>query len=560
MIGRILFVLFLVGLAQADDDIRFQLRHRETLRYPPNILAYAGQPPRIQPIRLTWRPPGVAQYPEYPPVYTSFWIDENHALADQTYIRLLSRDILAWFMAQTMPADGDPLTSMSLYLGHNSILYQRWSHAIMSYDMLWLTARPSPYPAGPRSLVWPCTEYDDLHRCVVHNVTVKLMYNNNRQAVGETVVLSRVILDWEVAQSQVPSWIYSTLKFGQLPAHSTAADRLLGVKLRDNWLIHESDVAVDDAEPMVALGLSNDTVILGRRLLWRTFNLFVFDSRENSWTLNMAFPGQEVLVTLLEISLVIQAIFLCFHATSLYMLMMDKVIGRRGAEMADLFSPNALSFQDRVIILVSSILAVFQITISVFITGSGAYTDWELGTYLWRFSWIILAVAGWHLLGGIIFFGINKKVESGHVRGMLHLMGHATYIKLALLGTVAALLPDSVQSKYFLFMATLLVLVFVIPSFAYTTFSLFASAAAHEGHHLAAWAGLVEFLATLTIGAGSVVYLFRPTLYQHQVLRGPFAVWCMATIMGLLALIIPTFVVFFQHHRGIMSYSKVKKG
>jgi hypothetical protein len=241
------------------------------------------------------------------------------------------------------------------------------------------------------------------------------------------------------------------------------------------------------------------------------------------------------------------------------MLLLDKIIRARAKDLS-LFDPDALSLRDRCIIIASLLLVVFQVVAGVWATGSGPYTDRDLTTALWRLALMIVAVAGWQLLWGLVFFGLNRRVTPGHTRGVLHALSHGTYIKLALLGEVAALLPDSVQSKYFLLAAAFFTLVYVIPSFMYTTLSLMITGASHGRQSAYTWsAGLMELLATLTLDAAAIVYLFRPTLYQHQVEWSRFAVWCMAVSVGGLALIIPTVVVFLQVYRGIMSHVKIKK-
>jgi hypothetical protein len=542
------FLALLCGVL-ADDDIRFQLRHREALRYPPNINAYVGQPPRVQPIRLTWSPPGDAAYPDDPPVYRAFWVETTHVLAGQEDVRLLSRDNITWLKLQTMAVDDDPATALRLYLGHNSILYQRWPFLTLTYDMLHLTADRFHAPLT-RSLVWPCEEFDTSHRCVVRNVTLNLVYS--RAGANRAFVVDRVVLDWESAQSQLPVWMYGGLKRANVPG-----DTLLGVRLRDNWLVTDADIVIDDTEPVAALGISNDTLVLGRRMLWRTFNLFAYDAEASEWTLHQALPSYSFWSTALEVSLLLSGLFLCFHATGLYMLMMDKIVGHPVADMA-IFEPSSLGIWDQVVILASSLVAVFQLVVSVVITGSGTYTDYDLATAFWRLAWVLVAVGGWHVLWGLVFYGINQRQEPSIVRGMLHIMGHATYIKLVLLGTIAALLPASVQSKYFLSIACVIMFLFVIPSFAYTTFSLFAVAAAPKGGALVWWAGAVELMATLALTAGTVVYLYRPMLYQHQVLRGEFAVWCLAVTGGILGLIFSNVLVYWHHYKDI-SQRKLKK-
>lgn len=549
-------LLLLVGLAACTDDVVFQLRHRNTILYPPSIMAYVDQPPRIQPIRLTWSPPGAAHYAEVPAVYSALWVDETHHLAEQDHIRLLTRETPVWFMAQDMPTDTDPDTYLRLYLAHDSVVYQRWSHAIMTYDMLHLT-RTAAYVGGPRAVVWPCDSYDTLHRCVVANVTVQLMHNTNART-GTTYVIPRVVLDWEEPQSQVPSWIYGQMRSGQL--HTNSQNRLVGLRLgADTWLIQDSDVAVDDTAPIVAAGADNDTLVLGRRLLWRTFNVFAFDAAADTWTLNKVLSGYEVMVQLLEVSAIIQAVLLAYHSTGMYMLMLDKVIRARGKDMI-MFDPGALTLLDRCIITASMLLAVFQVVGGVWATGSGPYTDRDLTTALGRLAWVIVAVGGWQVFWGAIFYALNARLDPGHTRGMINVLGHASYIKLALLGELAAFLPDAAQSKYFLLAAAFFTCIYVIPSFAYTALSLLVVGAAHGKHTGYMWAaGLMELLATLTMDSAAIVYLFRATLYQHQVLWSVYAVWCMAASAGCLALLIPTLVVSLQVYRGIMSHEKLKK-
>lgn len=557
----VLILLLFVSQSTCDDDVWFQLRHRDTTLYPPSIMAYVGQPPRIQPIRLTWTPPGAAKYPETPAIYSALWVDETNLMAQQDQIRLLTREIPVWFMVQTMPTDSDLETFLELYMSHDSILYQRWSHSVLTYDQLHLTRRDS-YVAGPRSVVWPCDEYDTHHRCVVHNVTFHLMYNNAKRPVP-ILVMPRVVLDWDNAQSQVPPWMYGALRYGQFPANLNTQNRLTGVKLVDTWLLQDSDVTIDDSEPIVAAGPSsdNDTIVLGRRLLWRTFNVFAFDGHAEErgvWTLNRVQSGYDAIVILLQLSVIIQSIFLAYHSTGTSMLSLDRIIKAHVKDL-DIFEPSALTIRDRVVIGASVAIAVFQIVSSVWATGSGPYTDRDLATYLGRLAWIIMAVGGLQIACGLVFYGLNKKLEPGHTRGMLHILTHSSYIKLALLGELTALLPDSVQSKYFLLAAVLVALIYVIPSFAYTSLCLFVTGAAQVKRVGYLWAsGLVEILATLTLTSGIVVYLFRPTCYQHQILFDQFPVWCIAIIMGGLALLIPTMVVFIQVYKGIMSHEKVK--
>jgi len=547
-------------LSTATDDVRFQLRHRNTILYPPSIMAYVDQPPRIHPIRLTWTPPGTAAYPEDPAMYTALWVDETHRLAEQDHIRLLSRETSMWFSAQDMPTDDDPETFLRLYMAHDSVLYQRWTHAILTYDMLHLTR--TAYVGGPRSLLWPCDEYDTAHRCVVANVTLHLVYNNNHPT-GTTVVIPRMVLDWDASQSQAPPWMYGAIRYGHVMG---TPGRLVGVKLVDTWIIQDGDVAIDDSEPILAAGMDNDTFVLGRRLLWRTFNVFAFDAAEATWTLNRVVSGYDVVVVLLQVTVLVQSVLLGYHATSVYMLTYDKIVRSRITELA-LFEPEALGLRDRLIIVVSLVLSMFQIVGAVWVTGSGPYTDRDLTTYLGRLTWIIVAVAGWQLLSGLAFYAVNRKMPPGHERGMLNVLGHGSYIKLALLGELAALLPDAVQSKYFLLAAACVATIFVIPSFCYTTLCLMLTGAAghgappDKGRRVApVWlAGVMELLATLTFDAGCICYLFRPTLYQHQVLWSLYAVWCLAICVGLLALMIPIVVVFIQSTKGVLGRDKAKQ-
>jgi len=558
--GGALLVLLSVGMvhgASSTDDVRFQLRHRNTFMYPPSVMAYVDQPPRIQGIRLTWTPPGPAEFPELPAVYSALWVDETHPLAAQDYVRLLTRETPVWFLASDMAADTDPETFLRLYLAHDSVIWQRWTNLVLTYDQLHLTRLSgATYTPGPRALVWACAEYDTQHRCVVNNVTLLLMYNNAR--AGTSVVIPRVVLDWEAAQSQVPPWMYGGLQYGQLT--STSA-RLLAVKLAtDTWFIREGDVSVDDTEPIIAAGMLNDTIVLGRRLLWRTFNVFSYDSRETGeWTLNRVLSGFDVLVQLLEVSVLFQSVLLAYEATGVYMLALDRIIRARGADLS-MFDPHVLSLRDRGIIAASMALAVFQIVGSVVATGSGPYTDRDLTTALWRLAWVIVAVAGWQLLTGLVFFGLSKKLDPGKPRSILHVLAHATYIKLALIGELSAFLPDATQSKYFLLLAAFFTVIYVIPSFTYTTLCLLLTGAAHDRRSHYMWAaGIMELLATLTLDTAAVIYLFRPALWQHQVLWGTYAVWCMAVSAGCLALIIPTVVVLMQVYRGIVGHEKIKK-
>jgi hypothetical protein len=336
------------------------------------------------------------------------------------------------------------------------------------------------------------------------------------------------------------------------------------MKLVDTWLLSDSDVIIDDSEPIVAAGPSsdNDTIILGRRLLWRTFNVFAFDGHAEErgiWTLNRILSGYDAIVILLQVSVIIQSIFLAYHSTGDYMLALDKIIKAHGKDL-DMFELSTLSNRDRAVIGASVAVAGFQIVASVWATGSGPYTDRDLATYLGRLAWIIVAVGSWQIFWGLIFYGLNRKLEPGHSRGMLNVLGHSSYIKLALLGELTALLPDSVQSKYFLLAAVLVALIYVIPSFAYTSLCLLVTGAAQVKRVGYMWgSGLVEILATLTLTSGIVTYLFRPTCYQHQILWDLYAVWCIAIIMGGLALLIPTMVVFIQVYKGILNHEKVKK-
>jgi len=373
--------------------------------------------------------------------------------------------------------------------------------------------------------------------------------------------MPRVVLDWETAQSQIPSWMYGALRYGQLPTNLNTQSRLVGLKLVDTWVVQEDDVDIDDTEPIIAAGSSSDngTIILGRRLLWRTFNTFVFDGQEGVWTLNRVISGYDVMVVLLQVSVIFQSVFLAYFATGVYMLKLEAIIKAHGKDL-DTFEPSALLMRDRVIIGTSITLAVFQIVGSVCATGSGPYTDRDLSMYLWRLSWIIMAVAGWQVAFGLIFYGLNRRLEPTHIRGMLNIMTHGSYIKLALLGELAALLPDSVQSKYFLLASVLVALIYVIPSFVYTSLCLMVTGAAQVKRTGYVWsAGLIEVLATMFLVTAVVTYLFRPTCHQHQVLWSGQAVWCIAIIMGGLSLLIPTMVVFIQVYKGIMSHDKLKK-